>query len=87
MRDVELIAERGIPELVSDFQDCDGQGGRPHGPDQHQFWKIEPVESPLRLPESVQNAQPEQEQGEEKGRLKLAKTLTSFINSASESQD
>ena len=87
MRNVELIAERRIPELVGDLQHCDGQGGRPHRADQHQLWKIEPIEPPLRLPESVQNAQPEQEQGEEKGRLKLEKTLISLTNSTSESQD
>ena len=80
MRNVELIAERRIPELVGYLQDCDSQGGRPHGADQHQLRKVEAIESPLRLAEPVQNAQPEEEQGKEKGRLKLARIQHWFFS-------
>ena len=70
MRDVKLITERWIPEFVGDLQHSDGQGRGPHGADQHQLWKIEAIESSLCLSKSVQNAQPKEQQGEEKGGLK-----------------
>lgn len=41
----------------------------PHGANEEQLGQVESVDAAVRLPESVENAKPEEEEGEEEGGL------------------